>query len=52
MTTLPPEIQSEFNYRVTERLGILCGAAESTPAQKALAEKEAWDAIKKIWPIE
>jgi hypothetical protein len=48
---LPPEIQREFDYRLQERLGILCGAAEPTKEQQALAEKEAWDAIKKLWPI-
>jgi hypothetical protein len=48
---LPPEIQREFDYRLQERLGILCGAGTPTKEQQAIAEKEAWEAIKKIWPI-
>ena len=39
---------NEWNYRVTERLGILCGADEPTPEQLALAQEEADDALRQL----
>ena len=35
------ERDEEWNYRYQERLGILCGAADPTPEQDALARGEA-----------
>ena len=43
MTTT--ELEMEFFYRYTERLGIMCGTAEPTEEQKAIAKKEADEAI-------
>lgn len=37
----PSEINTEFKYRVSERLGMLCGAAIPTEEQQRLAEIEA-----------
>lgn len=36
----PPSIVAEAKYRMTERLGILCGSDEPTPAQLKIAEGE------------
>ncbi len=40
------EIAQERAYRITERLGILCGKNEPTPEQRAIAkaEADAWEA--------
>jgi hypothetical protein len=35
------ELKIEMDYRIQERLGILCGAAEPTPEQLKLATAEA-----------
>jgi hypothetical protein len=35
------ELEAEHRYRVQERLGILCGSAEPTPEQLAIATMEA-----------
>lgn len=37
----PAQLQEEWNYRFKERLGILCGAAEPSAIDLALAKKEA-----------
>jgi hypothetical protein len=42
------ELATERLYRVTERLGLLVGASEPTPEQKALARAEA-DAWEREW---
>ncbi len=39
------ELKTEHEYRVSERLGIMCGTAEPTEEQKAIAKKEADEAI-------
>ena len=41
----PEESQTEWRYRVEERLGILAGAGEPTPEQRALAVREANEAL-------
>jgi hypothetical protein len=41
----PEELEIEWKYRYEERLGILCGDAEPTSEQKAIALKEANQAI-------
>lgn len=40
------EIQTEWEYRYDERLGILCGSDEPTKEQKLIAFQEAdeWEA--------
>ena len=45
MTYRTFNFEREWDYRYTERLGILCGAAEPTPAQKRIARQEADVAI-------
>lgn len=40
-----PELEKEREYRIQERLGMICGAGEPTPEQQALAEAEADRAI-------
>jgi len=40
--------REEYRYRVEERLDILCGIANPTPDQLAIAESEA-DAWIKLW---
>jgi hypothetical protein len=39
---------NEWNYLVTERLGIMCGADEPTPEQLQLAQDEADDALREL----
>lgn len=39
---------TEWNYRYTERLGIMAGADDPTEEQKAIARKEADEAVEKI----
>jgi hypothetical protein len=39
---------NEWNYRVTERLGIMCGTDEPTPEQLTLAQEEADDALREL----
>ena len=39
------ELEQEHDYRVSERLGIMCGTDEPTESQKQIAEKEADEAI-------
>lgn len=41
-------ISDEWNYRVQERLGILCGTDEPTPEQREMAEKDANNAIREL----
>lgn len=36
-----PELMREWDYRYEERLGMLCGSLEPTPAQKRLAREDA-----------
>lgn len=40
--------QAEYDYRKTERLGLLCGTKEPTPWQENIAHFEAMEAISKI----
>ena len=47
----PAEIIAEWEYRITERLGNLCGANEETPAQRKLAISEA-DEWERRWRME
>ena len=47
---LSPEAMDEWLYRKSERLGILCGAADPTPEQIEIAEREADAAVKELWP--
>lgn len=42
------ELDIEHAYRVSERLGILCGAGEPTPEQLEIAEREADEAIERL----
>lgn len=35
------ELQAEADYRFNERIGILCGDAEPTPEQIAIAQDDA-----------
>jgi hypothetical protein len=35
------QLQAEYDYRVSERLGILCGTSVPTDAQLAIATSEA-----------
>jgi hypothetical protein len=37
----PEEIERERKYRITERLGVLCGIEDPTPEQIAMATAEA-----------
>lgn len=41
MTPTPTELDDEMQYRIEERLGILCGANPATAEQMALAKREA-----------
>lgn len=36
-----PEMEAELAYRITERLGMLCGTATPTPEQLEIAQAEA-----------
>lgn len=38
---MKPADQQEWNYRYTERLGILCGVADPTENQRVIARMEA-----------
>ena len=42
------ELSAEYAYRMTERLGHLCGSAPPTPEQEALARAEADDAVRRL----
>lgn len=42
------EPPSEFDYRVTERLAIMCGAGEPTKRQVEIAREEAFAAIEEL----
>lgn len=42
------ELQIEWRYRYWERIGMLCGSGEPTEEQKAIARKEADQAIEKL----
>jgi len=44
----PTEQQAEWHYRYQERLSLLCGTADPTPEEKALAWAEADKAIKEL----
>lgn len=46
------ELKSEFDYRISERLGILCADAEPTPEQFHIARTEADAAIEDIKRLE
>lgn len=48
---MTPAMQSEFDYRVTERLAILGAGNPPTREQKEIAEKEARESLKQLWPI-
>lgn len=41
-------LEYEWQYRYTERLGLLCGTDSPTPDQKAIAIKEANEAVMKL----
>lgn len=40
--------QAELQYRIQERLGILCGSAKPTSEQLRIAHNEAEDAVARI----
>lgn len=40
--------QTELNYRITKRLGMLCGKSEPTEQQRKEAIKEAENDLKRI----
>jgi len=42
------QLAAEHAYRMTERLGILCGSATPTPEQEALARAEADEAVRRL----
>jgi len=42
------QLKKEYDYRVEERLGILCEDREPTPDERKLAHKEAQEAINKL----
>lgn len=42
---MTPEERKEWTYRRDERLGVLCGTAEPTAEQTAMAEAEAHETI-------
>jgi len=42
------ELSEENGYRITERLGIMCGENNPTKAQVSLAIKEAKEACDKL----
>ena len=46
------EYDAEWRYRVEERLGILCGAAEPTEAQMDIALREAAQAMDELVRLE
>lgn len=50
MTTI--ELQNEWDYRYTERIGIMCGTEEPTEEQKAIAKKEADEAVTILGIVE
>lgn len=43
-----PELQAEWLYLYTERLGILCADAKPTPEQSAMAAQEANEAVMRL----
>jgi len=44
----PDEIETEFAYRLQERLGVLCGDQNPTKEQFEIALKEAVEAVTKL----
>lgn len=44
----PSERNSEYDYRVAERLGIMCENDNPTPEQWRLAREEALAAVKEL----
>lgn len=42
------QLAAEREYRIAERLGILCGPLPITPEAKAIAEREASEAVKRL----
>jgi hypothetical protein len=42
------DLEAEWKYRYTERLGIMCGDKEPTQEQKNIAIKEANEAVAKL----
>jgi hypothetical protein len=47
---MTPEAKAEYDYRVTERLGIMCGEGEPTLEQINIAHSEAAAAIAELYP--
>ena len=41
-----PEVMREWDYRYAERLGMLCGAQEPTPAQRRITREAANEWIR------
>lgn len=35
------QLRDEYEHRINERLGILCGSSEPTPEQREIARREA-----------
>ena len=46
------EAYAEYEYRYNERLGMLCGKGEPSPAQMEEAKKEAEAAVKELGFLE
>lgn len=44
-------MNDEYQYRYLERIGLLCGLSAPTKEQEAMANHEAWEAVKRLWPI-
>ena len=42
------ELESEWNYRYSERIGIMCGDSEPDIDQQRIAKEEADAAIQKL----
>lgn len=47
-TYTPEQIREEYQYRIAERLGILCGSRKPTEAEIEIAEAEADEWLKSI----
>ena len=46
--SMTKELQAEYDYRLQERLGMLCGDMVPTKEQIALAEREARKAVEDL----
>ena len=44
-------MNDEYNYRYLERIGLLCGLEAPTVDQQAVANHEAWEAVRRLWPL-